>query len=376
LVEPRVNGEEKFRSLLESAPDAMVIVDRQSRIVLVNGQTERLFGYDRSELLGQSIEILVPDRYRNRHVGHREQYQSAPKVRPMGAGAELFGKRKDGSEFPVEISLSPLETEEGKLVSSSIRDISARKQVERELKDKNAELEQASQAKDRFLATMSHELRTPLNAILGFTGVLLMGLPGPLTQQQESQLRTVENSGRHLLSLINDLLDLARIQSGKLVLDLQPVPLAEALQEVTAALTPLAQGKGLDLTVELPTAGPILRTDRRALCQVLLNLTNNAIKFTPRGSVRIRYEDGSRGPGLHVTDTGVGIADAELPRLFSAFEQLPSAAGNGEQGSGLGLHLSQKLAELLGGSIECRSRLGEGSTFTLWLGPEARWPSS
>ena len=241
----------------------------------------------------------------------------------------------------------------------------------REVARKNLELAQANSMKSAFIANMSHELRTPLNAILGFTGALLMKLPGPLTGEQEKQLGTIRSSARHLLSLINDILDVARIEAGKVSLSPEPVDCRELVQECADTLRQLAAGKGLALRLEMSSDPMVVRTDRRALTQVILNLLNNAIKFTDQGSVSVALSRRTERQGaiteIAVSDTGAGIREQDQARLFDAFSQVDGTTTRNAEGAGLGLYLSRNLARLLGGDVTCTSQYGAGSTFRLVL---------
>ncbi|HJV24748.1 MAG TPA: PAS domain S-box protein [Aromatoleum sp.] len=363
--------EQRFGEFLESTPDGLVISNSTGHVLVANSQAERLFGYGPGELRARLVDDLLPERFRRSHLGHRNRYFEQPRTRAMGNGLELYGLRKDGTEFPVEISLSPLRSEDSVVVISAIRDVSERRNFEQALQGKNLELENANRAKDRFLASMSHELRTPLNAVIGFTGTLLMKLPGDINDEQTHQLQLIRSSARHLLALINDLLNLAKIEAGKMDLQHEVVDCSALVDEVAATLRPQAVTKGLSFELALPPEPETFVTDRRALSQILINLMNNAIKFTERGYVRVglSVEDfgGQRRLSVVVEDSGPGIRQDELATLFEPFVQGQASRNKGGEGTGLGLHLSRKLAAMLDGTLTCTSEPGVGSSFTLVL---------
>ena len=352
----------KLHELIEAMPDAIVMMDGQGRIALANSQAERLFRYPRSELLGRPIETLLPERFRSAHAGHRDGFFAQPRTRGMGAGLDLYGRRGDGEEFPVEISLSPLATAAGPMVLSAIRDVTERKRVE-------ASLLQASRLKSQFLANMSHELRTPLNGIIGFSELMVDGKAGDLNDRQRAFLQDILDSGRHLLHLVNDLLDISKIEAGRMELHEEDFVLVDAIQEACAVLAPTIADKRLRLDWAVaPDLGRV-RLDRQKFKQVLLNLASNAVKFTDAGGeIHIhaqRQPDGQLE--LSVKDTGIGISEADQARLFVEFERLNPAETSRRPGTGLGLALTRRLVELQGGHIALESVPGEGSRFTVSL---------
>lgn len=352
-------GDLKFQKLLEAAPDAVVIVDQKGKIALVNAQAETLFGYRREELLGQPVEILIPERFRHAHVGQRVAYHASPRMRPMGAGLELLGLRKGGGEFPAEISLSPMETEDGVLVISIIRDITGRKEAEESLQMQKALLEGKIREMDDFLHVVSHDLKEPLRAVEAFAGFLLEDYAPFLDEQGKRYTQFLKSSAVRMKDLIHDLLALASI--SRKCPNLQRVDLNEVVEQAINDLAYAIEQKQAQVhrTGLLPT----VVADRTRMGELFKNLLSNAIKFNTASppQVEIAVEEQEGLYLFSVKDNGIGIDPRYHEQIFGLFERLHRQEEF--EGSGAGLAICKKVIESGGGRIWVESEPGKGSTF-------------
>ncbi|MDH3503243.1 MAG: PAS domain S-box protein [Nitrospirota bacterium] len=382
-ITERKRAEERFRLVVETAPNGMIMINQSGTIVLVNRLTESLFGFSRDELIGQPIESLIPQRFRKDHPHHRSEYTKAVHPDPiMGKGRELWGLHKNGSEIPIEVGLNPIKTQEGRFILASIVDITERKAAEKQMQKDAKNLEEtnkeliitrdqaldAARSKSEFLATMSHEIRTPLNGVIGMTDLLL---DTDLDADQQEMVETVKKSGEFLLTIINDVLDFSKIDAGKLNLEEIAFDVRTAIDEVLDILAERANSKGLQLISLIDAATPQeLRGDPSRIRQILFNLIGNAIKFTERGEVVVhvslmREPSETTMVKFSVTDTGIGILPEVQPRLFESFTQADRSTTRKFGGTGLGLAICKRLVTLMNGEIGLTSEAGQGSTF--WI---------
>lgn len=357
-----VNQEQQ--AIFESAGVGIVVI-RDRVIVRCNRKLEEISGYGPGELTGQSTRIWYADD-RAYAAGGRDVYVQLARGETHRRSQQMI--RKDGSLYWVRLSLCAFNP--GDPVKGSvgiIEDITDERDAAELLRQAMEKAKKADQIKSAFLATMSHELRTPLNSIIGFTGIMLQGLAGPLNEEQHKQMTMVQNSSRHLLALINDVLDISKIEAGQLDLACSVFPLQASLEQVVRLVQVQARQKGLDLTIEAAEDLGEVFNDRRRLEQIVLNLVNNAVKFTDKGVVRVTCTSEGDRFRLTVADSGIGMQSETLHLLFQPFQQIDSGLSRKHEGTGLGLSICKRLVEKMGGSIEVESRWGEGSTFTVVL---------
>ncbi len=362
-------SEERTRLIVDSAYDAFVGMDATGVITAWNAQAETIFGWSREEAIGRPLsETIIPPQYQEAHKRGLKHFLATGEGPVLNRRIELRALHRDGHEFPVELTISPIRWGQTYMFSSFVHDITERKQTEEGIRQAKEGAERATRAKSEFLSRMSHELRTPLNAVIGFSELLLERIAGDLTAKQEEFLRDIRDSGTHLLVLINDILDISKIEAGKMELTFAETDLAEVVESALTTLRPLIGQKRLDVSSTLDPRVPVIRADTVRLKQILYNLLSNAVKFTPEGGqIRLEAHRINGDVELAVVDTGPGIAPEDQGKLFQEFTQLQAAQQTGQGGTGLGLALVRRLVELHGGRVWVESEVGTGSRFIVRL---------
>src|SRR6267143_6162155 len=355
-------SEEKARSVVQTAHDAIVSADSHGNITDFNREAEVIFGYSAQEVIGKPLAVLMPDRFKDLHQRGFKRYLETSEAHVIGKTVELAAKRKDGTEFPVEFSLSSWKARAGLFFTGVLSDITERKRTEELLMRAKEDAERASKFKDQFLSTMSHELRTPLNAVLGFSDLLADERYGPLNDRQQRYVAHIHTGGKHLLELISDILDLSKIEAGRMELSREDVPVASAFAEVISSLYPLAEKKSQALLQQIEPHLHV-RADPLRFKQMLMNLAGNAIKFTPEGGrIELAARQVDDQVRVEVRDNGPGIPAEQQQRIFEAFFRL-TETGSATEGTGLGLAITSRLVELHGGKLGIESQPGKGACF-------------
>ncbi|HXZ67014.1 MAG TPA: PAS domain-containing protein [Alphaproteobacteria bacterium] len=374
------DNQEMLSGILSMAPEATIIADKDLKIMMFSRGATRTFGYEAAEIVGSHVSRLIPARFHEIHSGHVSRFAATGQGRRMNERGELWGLHKDGHEFPAEASLSMLKTAQGPVYTVILRDITDQKATRESLIAATHAAQAANEAKSRFIANMSHELRTPLNAIIGFSEVMNSEVYGPLGSEKYREYASdILKSGQHLLSLINDILSISRLEIGKAELKDEELNLPELVKRCLRWVSGHAFEGGVELLEEVEPNVPNLRADSRSLTQVLLNLLSNAVKFTPRGGkVTIAAKlmsDG--GIELSVKDTGIGMTREKIERIGTPFLQFEDGLARRFEGAGLGLSIAKRLMELHGGTLTVSSIVGSGTTATIRLPPERSiWPAS
>jgi PAS domain S-box-containing protein len=343
-------AEDKFRLAVESCPSGMIMIDRTGKIVMVNTEVERLFGYQRRELIGETVDILVPARLRDQHVRYRDGFVHLPEARQMGADRDLFGLRRDGTEVPIEVGLTPIQTSEGLLVLSVIVDISERKRLER--------------LKDEFVSTVSHELRTPLTSISGSLGLLIGGATGKLPEPAERLLTIAQSNSQRLVRLVNDILDIEKIESNRMAFNFKRVEARALVEQAIEDNRGFADGYGVRITLDPASVAGEVHADPDRLVQVVTNLLSNAIKFSPpAGEVVASVERRADLIRISVRDHGPGIPLEFRPHMFEKFAQADATDSGRKGGTGLGLSIVKQIVARLGGAVDFEDAPGGGTVF-------------
>ena len=351
-------------SLLQQAPDALILANEKGEIIFANSAISALFGYHPDELAGKTLEALMPPRYRRAHVGHRVEYTAQPTQRAMGhRGVPLYGLHRDGHEFPVWVSLSPIQAEGERYIAAAVRDVSDWHVLTEQLREASEIAKAAAQTKSRFLATASHDLRQPLQALQLLNASLTAALERKLSKADllvitERQQHAIET----MTELLNALLDISKLESGTVQVKVEDVQIDQLLDELREQLESVANAKQLELRIE--AAEIAVHTDRVLLRQLIQNIAANAIKYTDTGHISIRVGCDTNGAIIEIVDTGVGIPRDQVAKIFDAYYQPPSTRPD-RPGVGLGLAIVKQIAELLGYAIAVESQPGRGTTFRI-----------
>jgi PAS domain S-box-containing protein len=369
-------AQQRARHIIDSSPLTIISMDEYGVIVDWNDQAEVDFGWPSSEAVGRRVaDLIVPERYRADHSAALDRFIADSSRTSVDIRAEIDALRRDGSEFPIEISISSLEREDGYLFVAFIHDISERLKARQGLEEARRQAEAAADAKGEFLANMSHEIRTPMNGVIGMTQLLL---DTDLSPEQREQAEIVQRSGESLLTIINDILDFSKVEAGKIELETIDFDVRGAVEEVTMMLAHKAEERGLELMCSFHAGVPrMVGGDPGRLRQILVNLVSNAIKFTERGEVVVGVEVGDETDdevvlGFEVVDTGIGIPDDRREAIFESFTQADATTTRHFRGTGLGLAIASRLVRLMGGELTVESTVGEGSVFSFTVRLEKR----